>query len=334
MKWAEAKTFNDLLPADFIPMWVADMDFACPKPVLDAMKARLDREILGYSRISDPAYFEAVKGWMKRRHGMTVETEHIVYSSGVVTAIKAAVNDLTKPGDSVLITTPSYTPFYSAITGAGRTPVMSALVNRDGHFEVDFDDFERKASDPAVKLYILCSPHNPTGRVWTEEELRRMADVCLQNAVFIVSDEIHGDLVRRGQKHIPLANLYPGEKRIITCTAPSKTFNLAGNQLSNIIIPDPDIAARWRGLCGMPGPLAIEACRAAYNECEDWLEELRDYLDGPALRLMCPRAPTLRGWIFRAAGSAIRSCPSALQKRACCLSMRASLLRTMRALCA
>lgn len=282
VKWSPAKAMNPLLPDDYIPMWIADMDFACPPPVLDAMHARLDREILGYSTFEDPAYFEAVTGWLKRRHGLAVDPERIAFSAGVVSALKAAVADFTKPGDSVLINTPGYAPFYHAIVGNGRTPVFSPLKRGERGYEVDFDDFERKAADPAVTMFILCSPHNPTGRVWREDELRRMADICFKNGLFIVSDEIHNDLVRVGKKHIPLATLYPEQDRILTCTAPSKTFNLAGNQLSNIIMPDAESAQRWakNHMCGSPNPLAIDACRAAYNECEDWLEQLKVYLDG------------------------------------------------------
>ncbi len=288
VKWMPAGSMNPLLPEDYIPMWIADMDFACPKPVLDAMRARLDREILGYSSFGDPEYLEAVTGWMRRRHGLDVDPERIVFSAGVVGAVKAAVADFTSEGDSVLITTPSYAPFYHAVEDNGRTAVLSPLKKREGRFEIDFEDFERKASDPKVTMYILCSPHNPTGRVWREDELRRMADICFDNGVLIVSDEIHSDLVRTNEKHIPLAKLYPGCDKIITCTAPSKTFNLAGNQLSNIIMPDLDSAKRWKSShrCGMPNPLSIVACRAAYNECEDWLEQLKGYLDDN-FKLLC-----------------------------------------------
>ncbi len=288
VKWAKAGTMNPLLPDDYIPMWIADMDFACPSAIINAMKARLDREILGYSSLSDPEYFRAVKGWLERRHGLKVEDSNIVFSAGIVTALKHAVADLTKPGDSVLITTPSYTPFYSSIVGNGRTAVLSPLINNNGHFEVDFDDFERKASDEKVTMFILCSPHNPTGRVWSEAELRRMADICLRNGLFIISDEIHADIVRDGVKHIPLASLYPECESIITCTAPSKTFNIAGGQISNIIIPNAEIANRWRKnhKTGMPNPLSIDACRAAYDECEDWVDELCEYLDGN-FELLC-----------------------------------------------
>ncbi|HWP80198.1 MAG TPA: PatB family C-S lyase [Candidatus Acidoferrum sp.] len=281
VKYDAAPIINPELPDKYIPMWIADMDFACPQPILDAMKRRLDKRILGYSMPLDPEYYAAVIGWMKRRNGWDVDFSSIVFSSGVIAALNVAVGKLTGEGEGVLLNTPAYHPFDDAIQKYGRTPVYSPLVNIDGHYEFDFADFEKKAKDPKNTLFFLCSPHNPTGRVWTESELRRIAGICFENGVFIVSDEIHSDILRSGQRHIPLASLFPGERTLITCTAPSKTFNLAGNQLSNIIIADPEIAAEWRGnhYCGLPNPLSIDACIAAYNECEDWLEALLVYLD-------------------------------------------------------
>lgn len=278
----EDKPDDGLLPSNYIPLWIADMDFACPQPVLDAMKARLDQKILGYSRLSGDNYFNAVTGWMKRRHNWTVDPDTIVYSSGTVATINLCVEKLTQPGEGVIINTPCYTPFYKAITKFGRTPLLSPLINDEGYYRFDYDQFEQLCADPNAKLFFLCSPHNPTGRVFTEQELRRVADICLANDVFIVSDEIHFDLLRPGVRHIPLATLYPNEKRLITCTAPSKTFNLAGNHLANIIIPDENIRKRWQdgSWGGMPSPLAIPACRAAYDECGDWLDALNEYIAG------------------------------------------------------
>lgn len=264
-----------------IPLWIADMDFACPQPVLDAMHARLDRRILGYSTIDDPAYYAAVTGWMQRRHGWTVDPASIVFADGIVTALYEAVEHLTKPGDRIMMMTPSYGPFNAAVLRNGRTPVYNKLIERSGYYTIDFDLLEKQASDPSCTLLFLCSPQNPTGRVWTEAELRRVGEICFANNVFVVSDEIHADLVRLNQTHIPFATLFPDEKRLMTCTAPSKTFNLAGNRHSNLIIPDPVIASEWKkaSYCGHPGPLSIDATIAAYNLCEDWLDALRAYLD-------------------------------------------------------
>lgn len=271
------------LAADCIPMWVADMDFACPQPILDAMHRRLDRRILGYSALIDPAYGIAVSGWMQRRFGWNAPAEQIVSSSGIVTAIQQSVAHLTAPGDGILLFTPTYMPFYSSITERGRIPVFCRLAcDADGRYGIDFEEFARLAAKAENKLLFLCSPHNPTGRVWTEDELRRIGEICFANDVFIVSDEIHADLVRVGKKHIPFASLFPNEKRLITCTAPSKTFNIAGNQLANLFIPNEAIRKEWREkcYCGHPSPLSVDAVIAAYNECEEWLDALRVYLDG------------------------------------------------------
>ncbi|MEA4912022.1 MAG: PatB family C-S lyase, partial [Oscillospiraceae bacterium] len=282
VKYSTGTMFNPYLPQEHIPMWIADMDFACPQPVLDAMKARLDRRILGYSQVLDPDYYCAVIDWMKRRHGLTVDFDMIIFSSGVIPAMKVAVERLTKPGDGILINTPAYHPFNDSALQFGRTPVYSPLINTDGYYTFDYADFEKKAKDPKNTMFFLCNPHNPSGRVWREEELRRICDICFENNVFIFCDEIHADLVRRGQRHISLGTLYPDKKSgYMTATAPSKTFNLAGNQLSNILIPDRELANDWRMnmYCGMPNPLSIDACKAAYTLCDDWLEALRGYLD-------------------------------------------------------
>lgn len=281
VKYSTGCVLNPDLPQEHIPMWIADMDFACPQPVLDAMKARLDKKILGYSMPLVPEYYIAVIDWMQRRHGAQTNFDSIIYSSGVIPAMKVAVERLTKPGEGVIINTPAYHPFDDSVKRFNRTAVYSPLINKDGRYEFDFDDFEKKAKDPKNTLFFLCNPHNPSGRVWREDELRRVADICFANGVFIFCDEIHCDLVRSGQKHIPLSTLYPDETRYMTATAPSKTFNLAGNQLANILIPDKTLANEWRmeQYCGMPNPLSIDACIAAYTYCDGWLDALKIYLD-------------------------------------------------------
>lgn len=282
IKFEAFRNSRPALPEGSIPMWIADMDFACPQPILDAMHRRLDRRILGYSALIDPAYGRAVTGWMQRRFGWAANADEIVSSSGIVTAIQQSVAHLTRPGDGVLLFTPTYMPFYSAIVDQGRTPVFCRLQrDADGRYGIDFDAFGRLAEQPGNTLLFLCSPHNPTGRVWTEAELRRIGEICFQNGIFVVSDEIHADLTRVGVRHIPFPALFPGEKRLITCTAPSKAFNIAGNQLANLFIPDETIRVDWRrrSYCGHPSPLSIDAVIAAYNECEDWLDALRAYLD-------------------------------------------------------
>ncbi len=281
VKYGASRWKYPSMPKDFIPMWIADMDFACPQPILDAMKTRLDRRILGYTVILDPAYYEALGTWMKTRHDWDVDPRTSLFSSGVITALNTAVIYLTKPEDGVILHTPAYHPFDDAIQNGGRTPVYSRLINRDGHYEVDWEDFERKAKDPKNTLFFLCNPHNPTGRAWTREELIRMGEICFANQVFVVSDEIHFDIIRKHARHTVFASLFPNEKRIITCTAPSKTFNMAGNQLANIFFADTTMMRKWRSghLLGMPNPLSIEACKAAYLQCGDWVDEMNRYVD-------------------------------------------------------
>lgn len=283
IKYDAFQRSNPLLPTDTIPLWVADTDFACPPPVLAAMQKRLDRRILGYSTIyDDPAYGEAVCGWMRRRYGWATAPEQILFSDGIVPALFATVELETKPGDEVLFLTPAYKPFDMAVRHYGRTPLYSRMREVDGYYTIDWDDFSAKAKRDRCTLCFLCNPQNPTGRVFTEEELLRIGKILLDNNVFIVSDEIHADIVRCGRRHIPFAKLFPQARRIVTCTAPSKTFNIAGNALANLFIPDPAVYANWasRALLGHPCALSIDATIAAYNECEDWLEQLKTYLDG------------------------------------------------------
>ena len=299
MKYDAGPSIHPDLPAGYLPMWVADMDFACPQPILDAMKARIDRRILGYSIISDPEYYDIVVKWMKRRHGWDTSPSRILFSPGVVDAMHTCVEQLTSAGDGILLMTPSYSPFDAAIKAKGRTPVYCRLPFHDGHYSIDFADFEQKAAHPDTTLFFLCNPHNPTGRVWSHEELDRIAEICLGNNVFIVSDDIHADIVRSEFRYTPLATRIPGEKRLITLTAPSKTFNIAGNQLSNIIFEDDALAYDWRRrnvIATHPNPLSIDACKAAYTLCDDWVDALNEYLDGnfaylsEKLRELLPKA--------------------------------------------
>lgn len=281
-KYDGAKAHNPYLSEPFVPLWIADMDFACAPPILDAMRRRLDRRILGYSAIVDPTYFAAVTNWMQRRFGWRVEREWITFSSGVVATLFATVQQFTRAGDEVLLMTPAYAPFNRAAAELGRTPVYSRLLEEDGFYTVDWDDFEKKAARRECKLFFLCSPQNPTGRVWTKEELTRIGEICFANDVLVVDDEIHADVLRAGVSHLPLGKLFPNEARIITCTSPSKTFNIAGNRHANIIIPDEGIRTAFSSsaYCGHPGALAIDAAKAAYDECECWLDQLNAYLDG------------------------------------------------------
>lgn len=281
MKYEAGASINPYLPQAYIPLWVADMDFAVAPPILAAMRKRLDRRIFGYSVLGDDCK-ASVSRWMQRRYGWAVSPETVLFTAGVVAALYATVEQLTKPGDGVCFLTPAYRPFDLAVRRQNRTPLYSRMQERDGYWTIDLDDLERQLSREDCVLFIHCNPQNPTGRVFTREEQARIGELCFRNNVTIVSDEIHADLTRVGQAHIPMGMLFPDESRIVTCTSPSKTFNIAGNNHAHILIPDERIRERISrsGYCGHPSSLSIDACMAAYDESEDWLEELRTYLDG------------------------------------------------------
>ena len=297
---------------EYIRLWVADMDFSTPPEVLDAIRTRLERKILGYTVVFDPEYHAVLRNWFLKRYHWAINTEETVISPGVVPALNRLVPLLTSEDESVLICTPSYAPFKGAADYSHRKIYYSKLQNHNGYYEMDFDDLEAQITDlqKNIRLFILCNPHNPSGRIWTEEELRKIAEICLQNNVWIISDEIHCDLLRKGLHHTPLATLFPESDRIITCTAPSKTFNMAGNLMSHIFIPNPEIRRQWHRLYHeLNSPLSIAATKAAYEHGENWLEELKTYLDGnfnlmkelleehlPLSRFRVPQA-TYLGWV-------------------------------------
>ncbi|MGA2079309.1 MAG: PatB family C-S lyase [Holophaga sp.] len=265
---------------EFIRMWVADMEFATPPEIIQAIKDRLDRKIFGYTRIFDPAYFQAFSGWVRRHHGWDVRKEDLVTSPGVIPALYELVEYICKPDEKVLIVTPSYAYFKYAAEYNHIALVTSSLLEDRGHYTMDYQDLEAKARDPKTTLCIFCNPHNPTGRVWTPEELRRFGGICLDNGVRIISDEIHCDLLRCAQVHTPLAKLFPDSDRIITCMAPSKTFNLAGFMFANVLIPDPELRQVWNARhFSLENPLSIAAAQAAYSRCDEWHRQLRLYLD-------------------------------------------------------
>lgn len=270
---------------DVLPMWVADMDFRTAEPIIEALRRRVEHGIFGYTRVPD-AYYEALIRWFERRHGWTIRRDWVIYTSGVVPAVSAIIKALTVPGDRVLVQTPVYNCFFSSIRNNGCETAVSPLVYADGTYTIDFDDFEKKAADPRVKLFLLCNPHNPGGRVWTREELTRMGEICIRNGVYIVADEIHCELVFPGNIHIPFASLSPEfSSHSVTCNSPSKAFNIAGLQIANIIVPDNDMRTRIdrainiNEVCDV-NPFGVEALIAAYNEGEEWLSQLLAYLKG------------------------------------------------------
>ncbi|HIT89417.1 MAG TPA: pyridoxal phosphate-dependent aminotransferase [Candidatus Merdenecus merdavium] len=271
------------MPEDVDSFWVADMDFPAPKEVQEALIDRCHHGIFGYTE-PDDEYYQALDGWFFRKHQLHIEPETVVMTPGVVYAINMAVRAYTEPGDGVMIQKPVYYPFFQTIKVTGRKVVNSPLVYEQGHYVMDVEDFERKIVEEKVKLFILCSPHNPVGRVWTKEELEKVADICYQHNVIIVSDEIHCDFVFEGKKHIPLINIKEEYKDItITCTAPSKTFNLAGLNHSNNIIPNKELRKKFQqeiNQCGGSNYslMGIIATKAAYTYGDQWLQEVQDYL--------------------------------------------------------
>ena len=273
-----------------LPMWVADMDFRVAQPIIDALKRRVEHGIFGYTLVGD-RYYDAVIRWFHRRHGWTIRREWIQYTTGVVPAVSVVIKALTEPGDKVLLQTPVYNCFFSSIRNNGCEMAETRLVQDGDSWRVDFDDMERKAADPRVKLFLLCNPHNPAGRVWTPEELALMNDICLRHGVKVIADEIHCELVMPGYHYTPFAAVSEEcQNNSITCNSPSKSFNTAGLQIANIICNDPatrrriDRAININEVCDV-NPFGVEALIAAYNECEDWLTQLNEYLWGNYLTL-------------------------------------------------
>lgn len=281
----------DYLPAgnrpDAIPVWVADMDFACAPPIIEAIHKRADQEIFGYTRYNNEPCKNAITGWYQRRFGWEIDRDALCFCHGIVPALAFLIEILTKEGDGILIQKPVYYPFAGKILAHKRRVVNNALVRRGNTYEMDFEDLEKKMADPETKGMILCSPHNPVGRVWKEEELSRVVEIAKKYDKWIISDEIHCDLLRKGVKHTPLLKLAPEYKeKIITCIAPSKTFNIAGMQFSSIIIHDEELRKKWSDITANqfslmnPNPIGMEAAIAAYNEGDEWVDQLCEYLDG------------------------------------------------------
>lgn len=306
------------MPEGILPLWVADMDFQTPPCVVDALVDKSRHGIFGYSD-TDADYFAVLHDWFSRRFGWEIQPDWLVKTPGIVVAIHLAVQALTSPGDRVLIQSPVYYPFSSAVKDTGRTLVESPLVLEDGRYCIDFDDFEAKIMEQQVKLFILCSPHNPVGRVWTKGELERLGDICVKHRVIILSDEIHADFVYPGSQHFVFADVKPVfQDSTITCTSPSKTFNLAGLQLSHIFIANEGIRQKFLAQyeqSGMSqlGIMGMVASKAAYSGGEDWLEALKLYLQGnldcirsylaqhlPHIKLIEPEGTYLAWLDFRA----------------------------------
>lgn len=275
----------DSAPEGVLPMWVADMDFRTAPAIIDALQKRVAHGIFGYTRVPD-AYYDAVTSWFSRRHGWDIDREWIIYTSGVVPAVSAVIKALTVPGDKVIVQTPVYNCFFSSIRNNGCEIVSNPLRRTADTYEMDFDALERCATDPRAKVMLLCNPHNPAGRVWTPDELTRLGNICLRNGVTVVADEIHCELVYQGFKYTPFASLSDAFlHRSVTCVSPSKAFNIAGLQIANIVAFDNDLRSRIdkainiNEVCDV-NPFGVAATIAAYNEGEEWLNQLVDYLHG------------------------------------------------------
>ncbi len=268
---------------DMISLWIADMDFPSSDEVIERIRERCDHGVFGYTTVSE-GYLQAIRSWFEGRFQWKTESEWMMRTPGVVYAVSAAISAFTEKGDAVLIQSPVYHPFAHSIEGSSRRTVRNPLLFDGSRYTVDFDDFEKKIVEEHVKLFILCSPHNPVGRVWTREELTRMGEICLKHNVIVVSDEIHCDFVWDGHVHTPFASISDAFSSIaITCTAPSKTFNLAGLKTSNIFISDPEIRQKFKDVlsawhCPEPAIFGLTACQAAYECGGAWLEEVKGYL--------------------------------------------------------
>ena len=270
-------------PDDVIPMWVADMDFAAPPCVREAIAAQNEHGVFGYFDTGEE-YFTPLRRWLSARFGWEADNAWLVKTPGVVSAIHISLLAFTGPGESVIVQQPVYYPFAGAVRKTGRKLVVSPLVYEDGHYRIDFDDFQAKIVAENVRAFILCNPHNPVGRVWTRQELTRLGDICLRHSVAVISDEIHQDFVYGGHNHIVYAGL--GERyseHSVICTAPTKTFNLPGLPVANIFIPGAGMRARFLeeyakfGVTQI-GVMEIVACHAAYEGGEQWLHQLNEYL--------------------------------------------------------
>lgn len=319
IKWAPEQVAQLYGETDIIPMGIADMDYKVSPAIAKAVRERACHETYGYSYAA-PEYLQACVDWQKRRNGWDIQPEWIIYTPGVNMALVCALEMYTSPGDYVIIQSPVYYPYYDYVKKTGRNIALNPLVNHNGYYEINFEELELLAGNPKTKLMLLCSPHNPVGRVWTREELERIGRICIDNGVMLAVDEIHSDLVYAPNRHIPFASISQEfAEHCIICTSPSKTFNLAGLLVSDIIIPSDKIRAAFQLKMDpfylWPGSFGSAAQIAAYNESEDWLEELLIYLKGnadylsqfiashmPSVNYRIPEATYLAWLDFRALG--------------------------------
>lgn len=281
-KWSEMdKKYGS---NDLLPMWVADMDFKAAPCIIDAMRERLEQGIYGYTTRPD-SYNESIVNWASRRYGWEIKSDWLIFSPGVIPSISLIIQEMTDKNDKIMIQEPVYSPFNSVVKENGRELVISPLIKlEDGNYVMDYEDIESKIKD--VKIFLLCNPHNPVGRVWTKEELQKLGEICLKNNVKVISDEIHSDIIFKGHKHVPFASISEEfAQNSITCMAPTKTFNIAGLQMSQVILPNKDDykildAAFARLDIRRNNAFSLVATQAAYNHGEEWLNEFLEYIEG------------------------------------------------------
>ena len=330
-KWDMMEMLYGVDPADGISMWVADMDFKPPAAVISKVRDMADHGVFGYFG-GDAEYRQAICGWMERRHNWTIDPSWIFTTHGLVNGTALCVQTYTQPGDGVILFTPVYHAFAKIINANGRRVVESELRNKDGRYEIDFDALEAQLQGDE-KMVILCSPHNPGGRVWTQVELRQLADFCVKHDLILVSDEIHHDLVFPGSKHIPMSLAAPDIKdRLVMMTATTKTFNIAGSHSGNVIIEDPDLRAKFAATMAAGGLSAnsfgIFMAEAAYNEGEEWVDQVVAYIDEnrrifdaginaiPGLKSM-PLEATYLAWVdFSGTGMSAKEYTDRIQNQA------------------
>jgi len=270
---------------DSIPMWVADMDFKAPAPVTDALQGLVNHGVFGYAHVNEE-YYNALNNWFEKRYNYPIKSPWLVTTTGIVVALAMAVKAYTNKGDSVMIQTPAYHPFKPTIEKNERKCITNSLINKNNQYYIDFEDFEKKILENNVKLFVLCSPHNPVMRVWSKEELNKIGEICKRYNCIVFSDEIHCDFVYPGHKHIVFSNAGKGFDQIsLIATSPSKTFNIPSLQIANTFIPNEDLCKKFKSELykagyHQPGIMGILACQAAYNHGEDWLNQLMEYLQG------------------------------------------------------
>lgn len=268
---------------EFVRMWVADMEFGVAPEILDEMRSRIDRRIFGYTGVYDSGYYQSFRKWCLDHYGWEFPREQLCFTPGIIPALYQLTEILCAADEKVILNTPAYGYFLHSAEYAKVNVLLSPLKkNEKGEFFIDYEDLEKQCANPKAKLIFWCNPQNPTGRVWTKEELSRVAAIVKKYNLWIISDEIHCDLVRRGNRHTPMAMIMKDYPKLITCMAPSKTFNMAGLGFSNIIIRDPATRALFQDrdkLFGMVNPMSLTAAKAAYDKGQPWLDELKDYLD-------------------------------------------------------